>query len=936
MDIASLSFAMDTSGLKRGEDALDRTEKAANRTADAMDKAGKSGDAASAGIGKSAKAATEASASLDRYEKSARQAGQATEQFERQARSASASNTPAKAASQTAEAFDAIGAKATQSGKKVEQSAAAAANAMRMLPAQMTDIGVGLATGQSPLMVLLQQGGQLKDMFGGLVPAIQATASYVAGLVNPITVTAGAVAALGYAYYAGNKEAKEFNATLQLTGNYAGLTASSLENMTRRVAADARTSFGEARDVLMDFAKTGRLTSSEMEGLATVVVRTAQLTGESLEDVSKDYAKVTADPAKWAAEHNQAMHFMDVATYQHIKALQDAGDKHAAVQAVIEAATAQVAASSTQHLSKAEQAWRNLSAGVQQFWAELKKGLSTGPTLQDQIDTLMGERRDIQGNRLAAGRVASIDRQVALLQEQQRMEQRAAESASANARKQEDAIAAQLRVDKMRDEVMTNAQRRQKELDKLDKDRAAILAAGGSFSDADYSRLAAGINEKYKDPKGSGSGAAARLENTLGGQIAALEGYARQAKQIERSTQLDLQNERTQGLISEREYLEKSYTLKENALQDQLAIAELEAEAASGRKSLAERERYASKVQELEEQIVNVRKEGTNAVAAYDKRATDSLRAYTDALDNALKLRQQEIGQNIAGLGMGDTARDQLARIQQANRDFDQKFYDLSRSRREGRISEDDYQAQLAALQQYQTDRVLLEQSATQQMLAAQSSWELGATRSLANYADAAQNVFSQTESLVTRAFGSMEDALVSFTMTGKLNFGDFAKAIIADLVRIQTRAALSGIFSQLGNLVVGAIGGSMQSSYGGIQGSTDFAGTPVDLSNPVGTPLARAGGGDVQAGMPLLVGERGRPELFVPDSNGTIIPDNVLARQSAQQAASMSIEFHNTYNIDSRTDRAEVIAAIERSQQQTKAQILDSMNRGGTFSPKR
>ncbi|WP_434033595.1 phage tail tape measure protein [Cupriavidus sp. a3] len=862
MDIASLGIAMDTSGLARGEAALDTAAKTAGRTADA---------------------------------------------------------------------FDTVGAKATQAGKKVQQSAAQAANAMRMLPAQMTDIGVGLATGQSPLMVLLQQGGQLKDMFGGLVPAIQATASYVAGLVNPLTVTAGAVAALGYAYYAGNKEAKEFNATLQMTGNYAGLTASSLESMTRRVAADARTSFGEARDVLMDFAKTGRLTSSEMEGLATVVVRTAELTGEKLEDVSKDYAKVTADPAKWAAEHNQAMHFMDVATYQHIKALQDAGDKHAAVQAVIEAATAQVAASSAQHLSKAEQAWRSLSAGVQQFYAELKKGLSTGPTLQDQIDTLTGERRDIQGNRLAAGRVASIDKQVALLQEQQRMEQRAAESSAANARKQEDAIAAQLRVDKMRDEVMSNAQKRQKELEKLDKDRAAILAAGGSFSDADYARMVSGINEKYKDPKASGAGAAA-LENALGGQIAALEGYARQAKQIEHQSQLDLQQQRTMGLVSEREYIQKSYDLKENALQDQLAIAELEAEAASGRKSLAERERYASKVQEIEEQIVNVRKEGTNAVAAYDKRATDSLRAYTDALDNALKLRQQEIGQNIAGLGMGDTARDQLARIQQANRDFDQKFYDLSRSRREGRISEDDYQAQLAALQQYQTDRVLLEQSATQQMLAAQSSWELGATRALANYADAAQNVFAQTESLFTRAFGSMEDALVSFTMTGKLNFGDFAKSVISDLIRIQTRAALSGIFSQLGGSLLGMAGDATGISVGGVYGPATQAG----LDSLVSSVSTRASGGDVQAGVPLLVGERGRPELFVPDSDGTIIPDNVLARKDAQQAAPMSVEINNTYHIDSRTDRSEIIAFIDQKSRQTKAEILDSMNRGGAFSPKR
>ncbi len=59
---------------------------------------------------------------------------------------------------------------------KQGQSAAQTANAMRMIPAQMTDIIVGLSTGQSPFMVLMQQGGQLKDMFGGIGPAIKGLA----------------------------------------------------------------------------------------------------------------------------------------------------------------------------------------------------------------------------------------------------------------------------------------------------------------------------------------------------------------------------------------------------------------------------------------------------------------------------------------------------------------------------------------------------------------------------------------------------------------------------------------------------------------------------------------------------------------------------------------------------------------------------------------
>ncbi|HED2259730.1 TPA: phage tail length tape measure family protein [Klebsiella aerogenes] len=85
--------------------------------------------------------------------------------------------------------------------KKTGQSAAQTAFAMRMIPAQMTDIVVGLSTGQSPFMVLMQQGGQLKDMFGGIIPAIKGVSTYVMGLINPYTVAAGAVGLLTYAVY---------------------------------------------------------------------------------------------------------------------------------------------------------------------------------------------------------------------------------------------------------------------------------------------------------------------------------------------------------------------------------------------------------------------------------------------------------------------------------------------------------------------------------------------------------------------------------------------------------------------------------------------------------------------------------------------------------------------------------------------------------------
>ena len=51
---------------------------------------------------------------------------------------------------------------------KTGVSARQTETALRQLPAQFTDIFTSLASGQNPLMVLIQQGGQIKDSFGGV------------------------------------------------------------------------------------------------------------------------------------------------------------------------------------------------------------------------------------------------------------------------------------------------------------------------------------------------------------------------------------------------------------------------------------------------------------------------------------------------------------------------------------------------------------------------------------------------------------------------------------------------------------------------------------------------------------------------------------------------------------------------------------------------
>ncbi|MDT7006678.1 phage tail length tape measure family protein [Klebsiella variicola] len=135
--------------------------------------------------------------------------------------------------SKLAESRDALEKTQAQLGK-TSQSAAQTANVMRMIPAQMTDIVVGLSTGQSPFMVLMQQGGQLKDMFGGIGPAIKGVGTYVMGLVNPYSVAAASVGLLTYAVY---QNRQEIDAATKIATTSLGANGDAAERLALNMVA---------------------------------------------------------------------------------------------------------------------------------------------------------------------------------------------------------------------------------------------------------------------------------------------------------------------------------------------------------------------------------------------------------------------------------------------------------------------------------------------------------------------------------------------------------------------------------------------------------------------------------------------------------------------------------------------------------------------------
>lgn len=132
-------------------------------------------------------------------------------------------------------------------------------------------------------------------------------------------------------------------------------------------------------------------------------------------------------------------------------------------------------------------------------------------------------------------------------------------------------------------------------------------------------------------------------------------------------------------------------------------------------------------------------------------------------------------------------------------------------------------------------------------------TFEAGARRALRSYSEQIKDVAKSTEEAVGRAFKGMEDALVNFVMTGKLNFSDLARSILSDMARIV-------IQQQIMRPLMASFG------FGFADGGIMTANGPLPLNK-------YANGGIARSPQVALFGEGRMPEAYVPLPDGRTIP---------------------------------------------------------------
>lgn len=429
---------------------------------------------------------------------------------------------------------------------KTGQSAAQTAFAMRMIPAQMTDIIVGLSTGQSPFMVLMQQGGQLKDMFGGIGPAIKGVGGYVLGLINPVTLAAAAVGVLGLAYYKGSQEQDEFYKSLTLNGNLVGKTTGQLADMAARVSVVANSTTGVTAATLNQIVSSGKVAAESLERVTTAVVEISEATGIATEKLVGDFNDIAADPVAAITKLNDQYHFLTLATYNQIKALQDEGNQQDAARVATDAyanAMQQRANDIHQNLGILERAWDSLAKTAKGAWdAMLDIGREqTGTERISQIRKELDWIDKAAGGKLFfGGRKAELEDELNNLQSQITTEGVLTEIISSHDKAEQQRIKTQQEADRVNQQYLSNADKRNKAI----KQQSEFLKAGAITAEQ-YSKNVSRINEMYKDPKPPKTpkskayteDAATRLLDQINQQTAAMQSQLDASDKLNSATQ---------------------------------------------------------------------------------------------------------------------------------------------------------------------------------------------------------------------------------------------------------------------------------------------------------------------------------------------------------------------------------------------------------------
>ncbi|EHS1009084.1 phage tail tape measure protein [Escherichia coli] len=659
--------------------------------------------------------------------------------------------------------------------------------AMRTLPAQFTDIATQLAGGQNPWLILLQQGGQVKDSFGGMIPMFRGLAGAITLPMVGVTSLAVATGALVYAWYQGDSTLSAFNKTLVLSGNQSGLTADRMLTLSRAGQAAGLT-FNQAGESLAALVNAGVRGGEQFDAINQSVARFASASGVEVDKVAEAFGKLTTDPTSGLMA--MARQFRNVTAEQiaYVAQLQRSGDEAGALQAANDIATKGFD-EQTRRLKE--------NMGTLETWAD-----KTGKAFKSMWDAILDIGRPESSADMLASAQKAFDEADKKWQWYQSRSQRRGKTSSFRANLQgawddrENArlglAAATLQSDmekagelaardraereasqlKYTGEAQKAYERLQTPLDKYTARQKELNKAlkDGKILQADYNTLMASAKKDYestlKKPSGVKVSAGERQEDRAHAAMLALE---TELRTLEKHSGVNekISQQRRDLWEAENQYV----VLKEAATKRQLSEQEKsllahEKETLEYKRQLAElgdKVEYQKRLNELAQQAARFEEQQSAKQAAISAKA----RGLTD------RQAQRESEEQRLRDVYGDNPQ-ALARV-------------------------------TGALKQTWADEDML-----------RGDWLAGLKSGWGEWTESATDSFSQVKSAATQTFDGIAQNMAAMLTGAEADWRGFTRSVLSMMTEILLKQAMVGIVGRIGSAIGGAIGGAGASASTG------------------------------------------------------------------------------------------------------------------------
>ncbi|HFD6683722.1 TPA: phage tail tape measure protein [Providencia alcalifaciens] len=708
--------------------------------------------------------------------------------------------------------------------------------AMRQLPMQMTDIVTSLASGMPPWLVAVQQGGQIKDSFGGFGNSLKAITSLITPWKLAMAGGAGAIAAFGIATYQGSKELSEYNKQLILTGNYAAKTKGQLNDLAKSLSGDGITQYKMA-DALAQVVGSGSFTGAQVDMVASVAAKMEKATGQSVDETIKQFQRLKDQPVQAVVELDKSIHFLTATQLEQISTLQDQGKEQEAAAVAMESFANAMQVRTKQivdNLGYLESAWEDVKNMAKKAWDSMLD-LGREGSIEDEIKQLEDYISRFDGSIYTLGMNENKQRLAQLKFKQLRQGIEGTLTNSFN-KINEDSKKQILADQKLKREYESAEERHQRRL-------SEIKNSGGSQKEIDRALKLEAIKYKKelaretpKTPKGKAyrPDLGVRQDESSQAELTSLQAQLKLLQQHASATDFISQQRKNFQLEQAKfSVLEEASKKRKLSLDEQSLLKNKESILAN-KKALADVGDQVSRQEHLNKL--------SDQADKYAKQQEARQRAITESL--GLSSRELQRALEIEQLRSTYGGEPQWAQVQA--------------SKMETFKQED----------------------------AARQDWFAGMKTAWGDYRDSALDANAQIQNVTSATLNGFSSQLAETLIGGEANFRDFAKSILKMLTEIALKMAIVKGFEAFGfgggSVVANANGGVYNTP-----GLSAYSGQIV--SKPTLFPFARGAG---------LMGEAG-PEAILPLRRGIDGKLGVVAANANKNAGGFYQTNHITIQND-------------------------------------